>query len=458
MKSISSALILFHFFIPSFAQNKQINKTLEYISQSNPPTYIFGKLATSKYLSLNKPFNNNIQSIIKSDSGIFCLVNGTGMIFKYSNPLGQFSRIDSTIFFGYNMGAFPFSYKSDIYNLGGTGFWRSTGHLRKYNFKAHEWDIVPLNEEMQITSSYKDGKVYFDQSSGKIYSGYSYNLNDGINPQAQTGEYIYKVMSLDLATKEWSNLGDLNKNLIQDIEKEFNIAITPFGLLTINNTNINLWDFKNNKHFQLDNTKNIFQSIIRVIDTTEIFYKDSYLFLCSGDNRLDSIKLTIKDFRQTGSIYSTSIPVTFNPYKKAIYLLAIVLFLSLCYLGLAVYKKRIISNYEVTAIAAEEANLKNVRLFKEQELLLLNLLITKSSKGIKTSIEEINTALGMDSRSPETQKLQRHKVITSINNIYISITDRKLILNEKLDFDRRTLAYFIAKDELKTLLKYMPID
>jgi len=456
MKSISSALILLHFFIPSFAHNKQINKTLEYIFQSNQPTYIFGKQATSRYLSLNKPFNNNIQTVIKSDSGIYCLVNGTGMIFKYSQPQAQFIRIDSTIFFGYNMGAFPFSYKSNIYNLGGSGFWKSNGLLRKYNFNAHEWDIIPLNEEIPIVSSLRQGLVYYDQPNGKIYSGYSIKYNDGSKPQNE--EYIYKVMSLDLQTTDWTNLGVLNQSLIQDITKEFNIAITPFGLLTINPTNINLWDFKNNKIFQLNKDKGIFQTVKRVFDTTEIFYKDSYLFLCSGKRSLDSIKLTIKDFDQTGTIYSTSLSTTISPYKKAIYLLAFVLFLFFVYLGLKEYKKRIISNFEARALAAEEANQKNVRIFKEQELLLLNLLITKSSKGIKTRIEEINTALGMDSRSPETQKLQRHKVISSINNIYKSKTDRKLILNEKLDFDRRTLAYFIAKDELKTLLKYMPID
>ena len=89
-------------------------------------------------------------------------------------------------------------------------------------------------------------------------------------------------------------------------------------------------------------------------------------------------------------------------------------------------------------------------------MLLLHLLISNSNKGIKTSIEKINTALGLDSRSPDTQKLQRHKVITSINKTYISKTDRQLILNEKLDFDRRSFAYFIAKDEIKTLLKYLP--
>ena len=456
MKRAPSILIFLICFFTSRAQNYPINKSVENISQSNQPTYIFGKLATSRYLSLNEPFNKNIQSIIKSDSGIFCLVNGTGMIFKYSQPLGQFSRIDSTIFFGYNIGAFPFSYKSDIYNLGGTGFWRSTGHLRKYNFSAHEWDIVPLNEEMPITSSYKEGKVYYDQLNGKIYSGYSYNLNDGINPQAQTGDYKYNVMSLDLATKEWSNLGGLNQNLIDDIKSEYNVAITPFGLLTINNVSVNLWDFKNNKHFQLNKDKSIFQSIRRVIDTTEVFYKDSYLFLCSGSSRLDSIKLTINDFHQTGTIYSTSISTTFNLYKKALYLFLIVLFLFFSYLGLVTYKKRIISNYETGAIAEEEAIQNNERIFKDQELLLLNLLITNSSKGIKTSNEEINTALGLDSRSLETQKSQRHKLVNSINDAYIAKTDRNLILKERLDFDRRSFVYFIAEDELIPLLKYVP--
>ncbi len=443
-------------FIISFAQNHPINKTLETISQSNQPISIFGKLATSRYLSLNKPFNNNIQSIIKSDSGTFCLVNATGMIFKYSQSLGQFSRIDSTIFFGYNMGAFPFSYKSDIYNLGGAGFWRSNGQLRKYNFNAHEWDIVPLNEEIPIVSGPRQGLVYYDQINGKIYSGYSLNYNDGSKTKKE--EYTYQVMSLDLQTTEWTNLGGLNQNLIQDIKNEFNVAITPFGLLTINSTNINLWDFKNNKHFQLNEDKSISQSIRRVIDTTQVFYKDSYLFLCSGASRLDSIKLTINNFHQIGTIYSISLSTIVNPYKKGLSLFLIILFLFFGYIGLTVYKKRIISNYETTAIAAEEAIQKDERIFKEQELLLLNLLITNSSKGIKTTNEEINTELGMDSRSPETQKSQRHKLINSINNAYIAKTERKLILNERLDFDRRSFVFFIAEDELKTLLKYMPVE
>ena len=292
MKRIPSVLILLLCFITSFTQNYPINKTIEYISESNQPIHIFGNKNTSRYLSLNKPIDKNIQSIIKCDSSIFCFVDGTGIIFKYSKPQGLFSRIDSTIFSGYNNGAFCFCYKSNIYNLGGSGIWKSNGQLRKYNFLAHEWDIVPLNEEIPIVSGQRQGMVYYDQLNGIIYSGYSLHYNDGKKTQAE--EYTYKVMSLDLQSTEWSNLGGLNQNLIQDITKESNLAITPFGLLTINNNSINLWDFKNNKHFQLNEDKSIFQSIKRAMDTTVVFYKNNHLFLSSSKNSLDSIKLTIR--------------------------------------------------------------------------------------------------------------------------------------------------------------------
>ena len=171
-----------------------------------------------------------------------------------------------------------------------------------------------------------------------------------------------------------------------------------------------------------------------------------------------TLKSFQNNFHQIGTIYSISLSTIVNPYKKGLSLFLIILFLFFGYIGLTVYKKRIISNYETTAIAAEEAIQKDERIFKEQELLLLNLLITNSSKGIKTTNEEINTELGMDSRSPETQKSQRHKLINSINNAYIAKTERKLILNERLDFDRRSFVFFIAEDELKTLLKYMPVE
>lgn len=454
MKQVLLTIIVLHCLVISFSQTFSNNKALETLSTSKQPILVFGKQTTSRYLSIDKLYKNHFQTIVKSDSGVFCLVNGTGMIFKQIKPQ-QFSRIDSTLFWGYNIGAFSFSYKSDIYNLGGSGLWRSNGHLRKYNFKAHEWDIVPLNQEIPLISGDNVGMIYYDQLDGKIYTSYTYLINDGIKAKFKNVESDFKVMSLNLESKEWNYLGHLNSSLINGIKNEYNLAITPIGLLTIGSSNLSLWDFKNNKLFQLNEANGLFQSIKRGIDTTLVFYKDSSLFLSRGETNLDSVKLTINDFHQIGTIYSSSLFTILHPYRKAILSLIIVLFSLLLYIGLSTYKKLVIRRYE-RARTENEASQGGIKIFKDQELLLLNLLVENSNKGIKTSIEEINSILGMDSRSIETQKAQRHKVITSINDAYIAKTDRKLIISDKLDFDRRSFVYFISEEELKTLSKYMP--
>lgn len=458
MKQVLLTTIVLHCFVISFSQTKSNNNVLEALSSTKKSVQIFGKHTTSTYLTLQKPFNNHIQTIIKTDSGIFCMVDGTGMLFKQSSSEGQFSRIDSTLFWGYNIGAFPFSYKSDIYNIGGSGIWRSNGHLRKYNFRAHEWDIVPLNKEVHISSSDKEGLIYYDQLNGKIYSGYSYNINDGINTSTTGPEIDFKVMSLDLEAKEWSYLGDLNANLIDEIKSEYNVAATPIGLLTLNNSNLNLWDFKKNQHCQLNDAKGVFQSIKRGIDTTLVFYKDNYLYLSRGANNLDSIRLTIDDFHVAGTIYSTSLVTILNPYRKAIYILIVALILIFVYVGLIVYKRSIISKYESQTLVEKEAIDLTIKLFTDSELLLLNLLISNSSKGAKTNINDINNFLGFAHMSIDTQKQQRHNLITSINKKYLNKTKRNLIQREKLEFDKRSYVYFIAEDELPSLLKYMPKD
>jgi hypothetical protein len=217
-----------------------------------------------------------------------------------------------------------------------------------------------------------------------------------------------------------------------------------------------LWDFKNNKHYQLKNKDGIYQTIKRGIDTTLVFYKANKLFLGREFNQLDSINLTINDFKQIGTIYSTPFFTKIYPYRKVIFSLIFTLFVIGIYYAHLSYKRLLISKYVAKSLAENEVSHKGIQIFKEQELLLLNLLIANSKVGVKTSLEEINSALGLNTRSLETQKSQRHKVITSINKNYEAKTGRKLIQNDKLDFDRRSNVYFISEEELITLYKYLP--
>jgi hypothetical protein len=61
-----------------------------------------------------------------------------------------FRRIDDTENYNYNIEAFLFTHQKEIYNIGGYGFWRSSGTLRKYNRKDQEWDAEPIDQEIHM--------------------------------------------------------------------------------------------------------------------------------------------------------------------------------------------------------------------------------------------------------------------------------------------------------------------
>lgn len=63
---------------------------------------------------------------------------------RIQTPSFVFKRIDDNLKnLNYNFEAYLFTHQKEIYNIGGYGFWRSSGTLRKYNPKDYEWDAVP---------------------------------------------------------------------------------------------------------------------------------------------------------------------------------------------------------------------------------------------------------------------------------------------------------------------------
>jgi hypothetical protein len=110
--------------------------------------------------------------IIKHNTGLYFLLNGTGQIYKATNLNESYlyiSRIDSTKFVGNSFFSIDFMYKDSLFSFGGYGFWHDNGQLRKYNQEYHEWEIVKLNTRFKASmkSEYLDlnvSKLFYIQS------------------------------------------------------------------------------------------------------------------------------------------------------------------------------------------------------------------------------------------------------------------------------------------------------
>jgi hypothetical protein len=106
-------------------------------------------------IPLNNPIiASNGQKLYKNGKEIYIFIEQTGFLYKlmkYDTSICVFKRLDHTVNLNYNINCKNFIYNNEIYSYGGYGFWKSNGHLRKYNFQDSEWDIIPLNKEIIST-------------------------------------------------------------------------------------------------------------------------------------------------------------------------------------------------------------------------------------------------------------------------------------------------------------------
>ena len=125
----------------------------------------------------------------------------------------MFTRIDNTELVGYNINHFPFIHQGNLYNLGGYGFWRWNGQLRKFNAAAAEWEIIPLNREIGISNDNPGACLWKDDLENRLITlGYIEGNQAIKQTDPKAGSYIMRdtVMALDLKSAEWKALGKLN--------------------------------------------------------------------------------------------------------------------------------------------------------------------------------------------------------------------------------------------------------
>ena len=82
---------------------------VSYISFSNTP------IASEK----DNQFRLHGHKLVKSKTGLYVFIDGTGRLYQQidTDSVTQWTRIDSTTHFGYNIAAFPFSYQDKVYNF-----------------------------------------------------------------------------------------------------------------------------------------------------------------------------------------------------------------------------------------------------------------------------------------------------------------------------------------------------
>lgn len=409
------------------------------------------------------PFLNLESPILKSrkyhffplNGEIFVYFNASGLVYKLqkdhrSDSLLYFKRIDDTENFNYNIDAFLFTSKNDIYNLGGYGFWRTTGTLRKFNFKDKEWDAEPINREIHLPHldemKFTGHLSWFNNHSGSIYIPFQRIINTSLKTDKDIiDQHVFKM---SLKDKNWEEMGKTDDEYYKIISKtKWNLA-TDFGQLICLYQKVYLVNFEENTVKELADPS-LEQSLARVNNLSLVYYDNKTVYYLNGKTgNYDSVKVPLNSF-QPAEFAIWRKKTSFLPFMVPIVLLA----------GTAAARRRkntkekkvaeeisvAISKSDNSAQFNGNGSLKPIIRFSETEKQLLQLLLEKSKRKETTTISEINYVLGIKDKNIGLQKKVRSEVLNSINEKFgfLYSNEESLIANSRSQEDKRYFEYYI---------------
>jgi hypothetical protein len=400
---------------------------------------------------------NQTQHILVNRGKVYLNNNGSSKLFLVDSVSLKPMRLDKTQFEGYNYGSAVFFYNDTLFNIGGYGFWNTTGAIRYFDTVGGEWNIIKTNKNISFSRGV-NAISFYDENTSKlhvIFTKYSpeYIQNKNI-PQT-----LY-YQCLDMKTKFWlDNSRIINESFASSLDDLKILNETSGGVLMTSKKNEKTLyvDFSNNKIFSLDDQ--FITSYLQILHNRDVYLSISKE---KGFKIYDITNDTIINFNVINKITS-SLPdkiyrEDYSNYINWRHLPIIIIFLLLIliiYLFSIIHKRKLLGNFKTTESnqinSSDFINFTNS--LNDVEKDVLSLLISNSLSEKKASVEEINKVLGLEKRAYKIQNNIRAQIITSINksfSAYINTKDQ-LIERERSNFDKRYFDYAINRRFLHKL-------
>jgi hypothetical protein len=323
-------IILLFLFIPItlFSQEYKIPSTpiLRFLYQTKGDINAVTNTSKLNLIPIKFASNKiNLFKIVKHNTGLYFLLDGTGQIYKATNLVGNrlvITRMDSTKYLGNTFSSIDFYFKDTLFSFGGYGFWHNNGQLRKYDTQYNEWIVVKLNTPYNALTN----SEYLDLNASKLF----YIENPVNNEEFNTDVKDFKIISLDLINKANIELGIMNEELVKMNDFNYYISLPSLnGTLISSNRNYYLIQYDKNLVYKLVN-KNIIDAIQNTFGERSqfTFEKDHKLYYCAfPDSSIKFIDISIKDFSlEPYSVYEPKSSI--KKYSESIiYIIIIVILL-----------------------------------------------------------------------------------------------------------------------------------
>jgi hypothetical protein len=436
-------------------QNALLSHLLRDTSQSTRIT-----LSKDPIIPQPAPFTKNYQQLIKSKTGLYLFIDGTGRVYhakSWDNNWVNFDRIDSTTFFGFNKGSQKFVIGDTIFSFGGYGFWHFNGTL-SYFTSRKEWEMLPLNKEISFYDIYDriSSISQFDMKNNLFYfSAVQIGQQTVIDAPINDSFYVIDINK--------RNVRAIGKRIISNDDymrfAEPHKVETPWGILMDSPLGDNrdfILNIKENLIYVSEDR--IIQQLIpssQYVNDNLLFYQNGYLYVSVFPfDKLDSLKFDIGKFKLLNTkIYSNEkrldvFSVTNLSNQYGLYLISIIVILLIIIIFFKTKKSSLKTD-------KNQENSKIDDFLTPLEKQLLMNFISKIEKNDNCSTDELNTMLGVGLKSVEIKKKARTDFITRVNyklKQHFSLSD-DIIIRERSEEDKRSYLYSIAPELISKIKK-----
>ena len=450
MNKFSATIIGIFITIISFGQSFKTNLTpsLKHLFNSKNEIGTISNTEKLALFPLKVGKEAAVFKLIKNKTGLYALIDGTGQVYKATEAINNnlvFNRVDSTHFYGNNFQSINFSYKDTIYNFGGYGFWHMNGHLSHF-IPGGEWTVDKIEKEYNTVNTFYN----YQLTKAKMYYIELSRSNEGTYEQTPNTS----IIEFDINKRENILLGSLNPKI--DLKSKYFTIDAPSlnGLINFYDQEIYLYQFSNNKIFQLTNRaiKDILigKAGAELQTTFEDAGKIYYTY--NNDTNLRSFTISMNDFKEVP--YPLYIPQTI---KKQYWIWMFALFIlisggSIYYLIRIRKNKAIVKNTTSEAVYTTDLNSNE---FNSIETTLIHKLIERSDSDSFLTVDELNACLGIKKKTIEIQKRVRTEAINRINHKFNVNFNQETTFIERTrsNEDRRFFNYIINKTNASIYLK-----
>lgn len=361
---------------------------------------------------------SNDYTILPLKGDIYALRNGFFDVLVWQDT--NWINLYRGHYFGYNFGAKTFTYKNEIYSLGGYGYWQTHSNLIMFDRDLGTWKMISTINKPQNYTSHCVGKI---GDTILTLFGETRDESSNYSADAKNGHY------LNLENFKWDEISYDNKEQLQtpliignkylDLQDYivFETQLdTKLGLYIINKSNlsVNFWNLG-------EHPINI-SPFVFINNNKITFQRHS-----SEIARINFDKIT-QDEITLGYVHLETSHKT--PLIWFLGILGILLILlPLIYFTFKYFK--------ITRLKSNGNN-EDIGLVDQLTEEILKI------KGEIIDLNELNKLFGIDNLTAERRRVKRSKLINEINHRYNNITGDDLIIRKRDGEDKRYVRYKIG--------------